>query len=184
MNFKLSKKGDETAFEAYRLLIGFILGAAILVIIMNMINSTQNQSILISNQKLKEGLVSAVKSAGTSAKTPFVIEDLMLKGSISKTTITNYTGLPEKCMAFVAGPKLFSEGDFNIIRIKPRYLKMDVWAYCNFIKMATNLPDQLDANTKSQITQDPEVCPTYCVFFFNIRPSYELYPESTTITDE
>jgi hypothetical protein len=176
MNFKLSKKGDDSASEAYRLLIGFILGAAILVIIMNMINSTQNQSILISNQKLKEGLISAVKSTGTSAKTPFVIEDLMLKGSISKTTITNYTGLPEECMAFVAGPRLFSENDFNIIRIKPRYLKMDVWAYCDFMPSGmTQLPEGLDSNTKMQLEQDQDVCPTYCVFYFNIKPSDELY---------
>jgi hypothetical protein len=176
MNFKLSKKGDDSASEAYRLLIGFILGAAILVIIMNMINSTQNQSILISNQKLKEGLISAVKSTGTSAKTPFVIEDLMLKGSISKTTITNYTGLPEECMAFVAGPRLFSENDFNIIRIKPRYLKMNIWAYCDFMPPGTTqLPEGLDTNTQGQLTPDPNDCPTYCVFFFNIKPDNGLY---------
>ena len=119
MNLKLNQKGDDSASEAYRLLIGFILGAAILVIIMNMINSTQNQLIIVSNQKLKEGLISAVKSTGTSAKTPFVIEDLMLKGNISKTTITNYTGLPEECMAFVAGPKLFSVNDYNVLNFAP-----------------------------------------------------------------
>lgn len=176
MNFKLSKKGDDSASEAYRLLIGFVLGAAILVIIMNMINSTQNQSILISNQKLKEGLVSAVKSTGTSAKIPFVIEDLMLKGNISKTTIKNYTGLSEECMAFVAGPRLFSENDFNIIRIKTRYLKMNVWAYCDFMPSGSlDLPDELDDNTKLQLTEDPEICPTYCVFFFNVKPPENLY---------
>ncbi|HRS42926.1 MAG TPA: hypothetical protein P5530_03605 [Candidatus Diapherotrites archaeon] len=176
MNLKLNQKGDDSASEAYRLLIGFILGAAILVIIMNMINSTQNQLIIVSNQKLKEGLISAVKSTGTSAKTPFVIEDLMLKGNISKTTITNYTGLPEECMAFVAGPKLFSVNDYNVLRIKTRHLKMNVWAYCNFMPSGSNqLPDALSPDTKLQLTQDRSVCPTYCVFFFNIKPPEGLY---------
>ncbi|HPV66273.1 MAG TPA: hypothetical protein PK655_02360 [archaeon] len=176
MNLKLNQKGDDSASEAYRLLIGFILGAAILVIIMNMINSTQNQLIIVSNQKLKEGLISAVKSTGTSAKTPFVIEDLMLKGNISKTTITNYTGLPEECMAFVAGPKLFSVNDYNVLRIKTRHLKMNVWAYCNFMPSGEgSLLDELDSTTQSQLTQDTSVCPTYCVFFFNIKPPEGLY---------
>lgn len=176
MNFKLSQKGDDSASEVYRLLVGFILGAAMLVIIMSMVNSTQNQTVLISNQKLKEGLISAVKSAGTSAKTPFIIEDLMLKGNISKITISNYTGLPEKCMAFVAGPKLFSENDYNVIRIKGRHLKMNVWAYCDFLPPHTgSLPRELDDSIQGQLTEDPNVCPTYCVFFFNTKPPEDLY---------
>lgn len=175
MNLKLSQKGDDSASESYRLLIGFVIGLAMLVIIINMINSIQNQLVLVSNQKLKEGLISAVKSTGKSAETPFVIEDLMLKGNISKTTISNYTGLPKECMAFVAGPKFIPENNNNVLTIKSRILKLNVWAYCNFMPPhEESLPEQLDS-IGTQLDHDQSICPTYCVFFFDVKPPQGLY---------
>lgn len=171
IKFKLNQKGEDSASDVYRLLIAFVLAVAILVIIMNMINSIQKQSIIISNQKLKEGVQSAVKSAGTSATIPFIIEDLMLSGNIAKTTFRNYSGLAEECMAFVYGPGLEPiNDDINVLKIKGRYIEMDVWAYCNFM----DIKDPPDVSG-DQINPDNVACPAYCVFFFNKKPDASIY---------
>jgi len=176
---RLNKRGDSESFETFRLLIAFVLAMAVLVIIVSMINSTQKQSILVSEQKLKEGVLSAVKSAGTSETIPFVIDDLMLSGTISKTTFYNYTGLDTNCMAFVGGPQLLpvpeSANNPLGLKIKPRYLKMNVYAYCGFIVTGDSLPSGFPTDTTSQIIQDQDTCPTYCVFFFNTKPNCALY---------
>ncbi len=172
MKLKLSRKGDSESFETFRLLIAFVLATAVLVIIISMISSTNKQSILISEQKLKEGVQSAVKSAGTSAEFPFVIEDLMLRGTISKTTISNYSGLSKECIAFVGGSQMIPT-DVNVdgLRIKPSYLKMNIWVYCNFQSNNQTLPLSLSSlSVDRQINQDSDVCPRYCVFFFNRKP--------------
>lgn len=177
INLKLNSKGDDSASDVYRLLIAFVLATAVLVIIINMVTSVQKQSIIISNQKLKEGVQSAVKSAGTSAKIPFVIEDLMLSGNLSKTTIKNYSGLSEECMAFVHGAGLEPiDEDNNVLRIKGKYIEMDVWAYCNID--SSQIPNNLNSKYNDavmQIENDEGVCPIYCVFFFNKKPDPLIY---------
>ncbi|MFA5746245.1 MAG: hypothetical protein WCX82_00065 [archaeon] len=171
MKFKLTEKGDGESFETFRLLIAFVLALAVLVIIISMVNSTNKQAILISDQKLKEGLLSAAKSPGTSTRIPFIIEDLMLSGTISKTRISNYSGLDGNCIALVYGAGItpLNPNTNDILKIKASRLEMNVYAYCDF-----NDGDHPDV-AEDQISTDSVVCPTYCVFFFNKKPDDSLY---------
>lgn len=171
---KLNQRGDDSSSESFRLLIAFVLATSILFIIMNMVTTTNKQSILISDQKLKEGVQSAVKSVGTSTKIPFVIEELMLAGTITKRKISIYSGMDENCIGFIGGQGLeqLSNGD---LRIKTSNLKMNVWAYCDF--WDTTLPREIEENIDHFNLYHAE-CPTYCVYFFNKRPSPSLYTEN------
>ena len=167
---KLNQRGDDSSSESFRLLIAFVLATAILVIIINMVNSTNKQSILISDQKLKEGIQSAAKSIKTSTQIPFIIEDLMLTGTITKRKISTYSGMDENCIGLIGGPGLeyLDNGD---LRIKADNLKMNVWAYCDFFQ--TTMPDEIDSEIDFNPTH--EDCPTYCVYFFNKKPLNSLY---------
>jgi len=168
---KLNQRGDDSSSESFRLLIAFVLAAAILVIIMNMIDNTNKQSILISDQKLKEGVQSAVKSAGTSTRIPFIIEDLMLTGEISKRKISNYSGMDENCIGLIGGPGIEVTGNGNL-KIKARHLKMHVWAYCDF--WPHQFPTEVITVMNLSIITS-EQCPIYCVYFFNKKPTCNLY---------
>jgi len=170
---KLSQKGDSSSGEVYRLLVAFILAAAVLVIIMNMIATTNKQTIIISEQKLKEGVQSAVKSVGTSTKIPFVIEDLMLTGTITKDKISTYSGMPKQCIGFVGGQGLVLLENGNL-KIKSNTLELDLWAYCDFWDSSGRLPEELDDLMNYEFRPGND-CQTYCVFLFNKKPSCELY---------
>jgi len=174
---KLNQRGDDSSSESFRLLIAFVLAAAILVIIMNMIASTNKQSILISDQKLKEGVQSAAKSVGTSTKIPFIIEDLMLTGTITKRKISIYSGMDENCIGLIGGQGLeyLDNGD---LRIKADNLKMNVWAYCDFWGTNQDVPTEID------FVPNSENCKTYCVYFFNKKPENSLYTENNSNATE
>ena len=171
---KLNQRGDDSSSESFRLLIAFVLATSILFIIMNMVTTTNKQSILISDQKLKEGVQSAVKSVGTSTKIPFVIEELMLAGTITKRKISIYSGMDENCIGFIGGQGLeqLSNGD---LKIKASNLKMNVWAYCDFWDTSSGIPDEIEDNVDNHFDLHSAVCPTYCVYFFNKRPTCNLY---------
>lgn len=168
---KLNQRGDDSSSETFRLLIAFVLAAALLVIIMNMISITNKQTILISEQKLEEGLQSAVKSVGVSTRIEFIIDDLMLTGVIGKKKISQRSGMSEECIGLIGGQGIetLNNGD---LRIKSSHLKMNVWAYCDFWQ--SSFPDEIN---EAMIHSNPssDVCPTYCVFFFNKKPSSSLY---------
>jgi len=166
---KLNQRGDDSSSESFRLLIAFVLAAAILVIILNMVNTTNKQSILISDQKLKEGVQSAVKSVGTSTRIPFVIEDLLLTGTITKRRLSTYSGMKEECIGLIGGQGLEQQENGDL-RIKASNLKMNVWAYCDF--WDSDPPGDI-YNAVPNLEQ--EECPTYCVYFFNKKPANSLY---------
>lgn len=169
--YKLNQKGDDSSSETFRLLIAFVLAAAMLLIIMNMIETSNKQTILVSKQKLKEEIQSAAKSTKTSTKIPFIIEDLILTGNITKTEISSYSGLDEECIGFISGPgiEVLSNGT---LKIKKRHLKMNVWAYCDFWKGSIN-SDEINRAINLNVSRDD--CPTFCVFYFNKKPDPEIY---------
>ena len=171
---KLNQRGDDSSSESFRLLIAFVLAAAILVIILNMVNTTNKQSILISDQKLKEGVQSAVKSVGTSTRIPFVIEDLLLTGTITKRRLSTYSGMKEECIGLIGGQGLEQQENGDL-RIKASNLKMNVWAYCDFWNTSSGIPEEIEDNVHSSFNLYSAECPTYCVYFFNKKPSNSLY---------
>jgi len=161
--FKLSKKQKGQAFESFRLLIAFILMAAVLAIIIVMVNKTNQNAIIISTQKFEEGFISASKSPGTSTKVPFIIEDLRLKGIISKKRLATISELQEECIGFDLGPGII---DFpNGAEIERGSLKMDLTVYCGF--RGEYIAGIGNINTDN--------CPTYCVLFLNKSPPSDIY---------
>jgi len=157
-----NEKGDE-AFESFRLLIAFALATAVLVIIIVMVGRVNNQSIIISTAKFEEGVVSASKGPGITTQTPFIIEDVMLSGIISKERISKLTGYSKECIAFKVGPG-FEEAD-EYVKVNKRYIKTDVYVYCGF---GDNVPGEIPIMNNT--------CPTYCAIYFNLTPSSALYP--------
>ena len=169
---KLNQKGDSEAFESFRMLIAFVLAAAILVIIINMVNNVNEKSVQISTQKLSEGIISGVKSVGTSARIPFVISDLLLRGTIDRRTIQNISGLNKECVFFIAGAGVDKSNNGEYISIKGTK-KMDVYVYCNQTDSGFEVVSSNYSEVSNNLTT--EDCPTFCVFFFNERPKAALY---------
>jgi len=169
---KLNQKGDSEAFESFRMLISFVLAAAILVIIINMVNNVNEKSVQISTQKLSEGVISGVKSVGTSARIPFVISDLLLRGTIDRRSIQNISGMNKECVFFIAGAGVDKSDNGEYISIKGTK-KMDVYVYCN----QTSSGIVVVTNNYPEVSEDlsTDTCPTFCVFFFNERPNAALY---------
>ncbi|MCK9292586.1 MAG: hypothetical protein WCY27_00685 [archaeon] len=156
------------AFEVYRLLIAFIIAVAVMSIIIVMVQKTNKESILLSYQNLEQGFISATKSPGTSSKMPFVIEDLKLKGMITKKKLSTISGLKEECIIFDAGPGI-EKTDIGVEINK--ILKFDTTVYCNFGNvdiLETPIIQLLENNTL-------ENCPVYCIVFMNKNPK-DIYP--------
>lgn len=173
MIFKnINQKGDSEAFESFRMLIAFVLAAAILVIIINMVNNVNEKSVQISTQKLSEGIISGVKSVGTSARIPFVISDLLLRGTIDRRTIQNISGLNKECVFFIAGAGVDKSENGEYVSIKGTK-KMDVYVYCN--QTESGLDKVIAEYPEVNVDPFQDVCPTFCVFFFNERPKAALY---------
>ncbi|MFH0905712.1 MAG: hypothetical protein V1824_00055 [archaeon] len=172
INFNKDKFQKGQAFESFRLLIAFILTTAILAIIYSMVRSTNEQSILISNDKLKEAAVSASKAPGTSAQNKFVVEDLQLKGLITKADISNKTNLAKECLFFKngSGIKKLDNGD---IKIENRALKMDVYIYCNF--KGQGIYTNSDYYSELENCDNIGNADRYCIFFFNTKPPEGTY---------
>jgi len=158
----LNQKGDE-AFESFRLLIAFALATAVLVIIIVMVGRVNNQSIIISTAKFEEGIVSASKGPGITTQTPFIIEDVMISGIISKERISKLTGYSKDCIAFKAGPGFEVTDDY--VKISKKYIKTDVYVYCGFGDL---VPPEIPIMNN--------ICPTYCAIYFNMTPPSGLYP--------
>lgn len=171
---KLNQKGDSEAFESYRMLIAFVLAAAILVIIISMVNNVNEESIQISTQKFSEGVISGVKSVGTSARIPFVISDLLLRGTIDRRTIQNISGLNKDCVSFIAGAGLEKSDNGEYVSIKGTK-KMDVYVYCNQTNSGLSVVTENYPEVYNDLSADD--CPTFCVFFFNERPKDALYDQ-------
>ncbi len=159
----LNEKGDE-AFESFRLLIAFALATAVLVIIIVMVGRVNNQSIIISTAKLEEGVISASKGPGVTTETPFIIEDVMLSGIISKDRISKLTGYSKNCIAFITGPGF--ENNDAYIEVNKKYIKTDVYVYCGF---GNSIPSEITSLFNFN-------CPTYCALYFNVSPPSSLYP--------
>jgi hypothetical protein len=160
----LNERGDDEASESFRLLIAFALAAAVLVIIIVMVGRVNNQSILISTAKFEEGVVSASKGPGITTETPFIIEDVMLSGIISKERISSLTSYPKKCILFITGPG-FDNSSPNFISVNKKFIKTDVYVYCGY-----------NGDPGAIALSIPSDCPTYCGIYFNKRPDSSLYP--------
>lgn len=172
----VSEKGQE-ASEAFRLLTAFIVALAILGIILAMIHKVDQQTLLVSTERFEEGIVSASKAPGTSAVIPFLIQDIVLKGTISKLRLSNLTGYSKECLIFQLGPGLELDAQDNAIVLKDK-LKMDVWVYCNF--GGDNVYSLPGLSGGQQIDLDElSNCPQFCLIFMNKKPPQEFYPGQT-----
>ncbi len=161
--FKLNERGDDEASESFRLLIAFAIAAAVLVIIIVMVGRVNHQSILISTAKFEEGFISASKGPGISTITPFVIEDVMLSGIISKDRLTYLSGYSSECIIIESGPGFENTGG-KYVSVLKKYIKTDVIVYCGF-------GNDLHAN---QFVNEDD-CPTYCVLFMNKSAPTSIY---------
>ena len=162
----LNEKGDDEASEYFRLLIAFVLATAVLVIIIVMVGRVNNQSIIISTAKFEEGIISASKGPGVTTQTPFIIEDVMLSGIISKERISKLTGYSKECILFKSGPG-FDNSSTDFISINKKFMKTDVYVYCGYY-----------GDEGAIILNTSTDCPTYCALYFNTRPDSSLYPEA------
>jgi uncharacterized protein (UPF0333 family) len=168
--FTSKKKGQ--AFESFRLLIAFILALAVLVIIYSMIRTTRQNALFLSNQKFKEGIVSATKAVGASTKEPFMIKDLQLSGIITTSTIESYTGIDRKALYLVSGVGFSEQSDENKAYIDGRYKDVDVQVYCDFLSNTPDISDQVENGDLIQTikttidSRDPD-SDIYCVIALN-----------------
>jgi hypothetical protein len=165
--FRFSKKAQ--AFESYRLLIAFVLALAFLVVIYSMIQTLNQKTILISEQKFKEGIISATKAVGISTKKEFIIEDLVLSGIISNRMLENYSGINRDCFLLVPGPGFKETEASKILNIKGNFKKMDIYTYCDF---ESNTVSSIN-NYKIEIYNSDPDCPVYCIIFFNKKPNID-----------
>lgn len=129
-----NKKGQ--AFEAYKLLIAFIIATAILGIIVMMINKTNNQAIIISNQKIEDAFLSAINSPIISMQRPFQVKNVMISGIISSARYQQLGNIEEGCFGFMTGPGVKKE-DFGVI-IEKKFLKTDIYFVCGLGGMETD----------------------------------------------
>ncbi|MDD3178313.1 MAG: hypothetical protein PHR26_02225 [Candidatus ainarchaeum sp.] len=174
MDFNLfTKKQKAQAEESFRLLIAFVITVAILSIILVMVRNINNKAIIISQQKLEEGIISASKAPGISTQSKYIIEDLKLKGTISKEWISGITGIEKGCIGIDNGPGIepIAESNELIYEITERNLDMDVTIYCNISNSdePSSIYNLLEKNT--------EDCEKFIVLFLNKNAPDEIYKE-------
>lgn len=165
-----NKKGQ--AFEAYQLLIAFIVSLAILGIILTMVNQTNQKALIISNQKIEDAFISAINSPIISMEKPFVVKDVLVSGFISSSRFEQLGGIEPGCFGFITGPGIQKTERF--IEIESRYLKTDVYFVCGLSEM-----NPINNNVYFEITtgSDPPVpnwdlCERlFCVMYVNKMPS-------------
>lgn len=163
------------AFEAYQLLIAFIISVAILGIIIMMVNKTNDQAIIISNQKIEDAFISAINSPIISMQKPFVVKDVLVRGIISNSRYENLGNIEEGCFSFIVGPGVKLENYGAVIDKK--YLKTDVYFVCGLSEMSPF--DLDDPDTFNQITMGTNApLPNYndcerlfCVMYINKIPA-------------
>jgi hypothetical protein len=166
-----NKKGQ--AFEAYKLLIAFIIATAILGIIVMMINKTNNQAIIISNQKIEDAFLSAINSPIISMQRPFQVKDVMISGIISSTRYEQLGNIEEGCFGFMTGPGVKKE-DYGVI-VEKKFLKTDIYFVCGLEDMSDSdiileiwqgVPDDspFDSNPSTNCED------LFCVMYINRIP--------------
>ncbi len=168
-----NKKGQ--AFEAYQLLIAFIVATAILGIILVMVNKTNNQAIIISNQKIEDSFLSAINSPIVSMEKPFAVEDVLVSGIISHAKYEQLGNLEPGCFGFIVGPGILKES--YGVQIQKKYLKTDVYFVCGKSGMSSR--DLTNINIYSEITTganapipNPDSCEDlFCVMYINKKPA-------------
>jgi hypothetical protein len=155
------------AFEAYQLLIAFVIATAILGIIIMMIGKTNNQAIIISDQKIEDAFLSAINSPIISMEKPFVVKDVMITGIISYDRYQNLAKIDEGCFEFMVGPGVVLENYGDVIDKK--FLKTNIYFSCGIKDMDSSLisrdiyPDLFDSNPADN-------CEKFCVMYINKMP--------------
>ncbi len=168
------KNNKGQAFEAYQLLIAFVISVAILGIIIMMVNKTNDQAIIISNQKIEDAFISAINSPIISMDKPFVVKDVLVRGIISHSRYEQLGNIEEGCFSFIVGPGVKLENYGAVIDKK--YLKTDVYFVCGLSGMS--ISDLTNTETYSEITtyanapiNDPDDCERlFCVMYINKIP--------------
>ena len=122
----LNQKGQ--AFDAYRILLGAILGLLILVIIVSSINYFEGLRLQVSQQRFYDGLSNAVSQPNGEI---FLIEDLIFKGgdSFSTRLLERRIGLEEGCLSFSSDCSDGFECDSDIVDVK-NYILASVKTVC------------------------------------------------------
>lgn len=162
------------AFEAYKLLIAFIVAAAILGIILTMVNQTNNQALIISNQKIEDGFLSAINSPIISMEKPFVVKDVLITGFINSSRFEQLGNIEPGCFGFITGPGAKKQ-DFGV-EIESRRLRTDVYFVCGLSGMDTSLISYEiwpgNQSIGAPFNQDPASnCENlFCVMYINRIP--------------
>jgi hypothetical protein len=161
------------AFEAYQLLIAFIIAVAILGIIVMMINKTNNQAIIISNQKIEDAFLSAINSPIISMDKPFFVRDVMVSGIISSARYEQLGNIESGCFGFLTGPGVINH-DYGV-EIEKRFLKTDVYFVCGLSEMVAPSGNDtyLEITTGSnRAIDDIDNCERlFCVMYINRKPA-------------
>ncbi len=167
-----NKKGQ--AFEAYKLLIAFVIAAAILGIIAVMISKTNNQAVVISYQKIENSFSSAINSPIISMEKPFVVKDVLISGIISYNRFEQLGNIEPGCFGLITGPGITKEAYGAMIEKK--YLKTDIYFRCGLGEMNDSLiPNDIwpGVTNYEPFDQDPTILceKLFCVMYINKIPS-------------
>jgi len=162
------------AFEAYKLLIAFIIAVAVLGIILTMVNKTNNQALIISDQKIEDAFISAINSPVISMEKPFIVKEVLVSGIISYAKYENLGGLEPGCFGFIVGPGVSLEA--YGAEIESRFLKTDVYFSCGFNMNVNNLQNtetyfEITTGANSPIDTIEECEKLFCVMYINKRPA-------------
>ncbi|NCP72166.1 hypothetical protein GW835_02115 [archaeon] len=165
------KNNKGQAFEAYQLLIAFIIATAILGIIVMMISKTNSQAIIISNQKIEDAFTSAINSPVISMEKPFVVKDVLITGILSYERYEQISGIEEGCFGFIVGPGVTLQ-PYGVI-VDKKYLKTNVYFSCGLRNMS-GLPDEIypgvSGNRPFQDDPSRECERLFCVMYINKTP--------------
>ncbi len=166
------KNNKGQAFEAYQLLIAFIIATAILGIIVMMISKTNSQAIIISNQKIEDAFTSAINSPVISMEKPFVVKDVLITGILSYDRFEQISGIEEGCFGFIVGPGITLQPYGAVVDKK--YLKTNVYFSCGLRSMSDDVPFEIYPGEvgNSPFEDDPsEKCERlFCVMYINKTP--------------
>ncbi|MDD3244801.1 MAG: hypothetical protein PHU47_01495, partial [Candidatus ainarchaeum sp.] len=102
------------------------------------------------------------------------------RGQLDRRTVQNLSGLNKDCVSFVAGPGIVKSDNGEFITIKGSYRKMDVYVYCNqTAHNGLNVVNSSYPEVNTDLTRNDnnpfDICPTFCVFFFNKKPVNDIY---------
>ena len=131
----MNQKGQ--AFDAYRLLLGAILGLLILVIIVSAVNYFEDLRLQVSQQRFYDGLENAVSQPNSEL---LVIEDLVFKEGqrFSAVQLGKRMGLEENCLSFSSDCSGGFECDSELV-IVTDYILANVKTICETNLESTEL---------------------------------------------